>query len=101
MVEKKKTPKKPPNKRHAKTLLKREDHVDQFREYSGADPPKTEYITDLDAALYTVYFTRGLALLTMHINVNFRHNRLNGETLLNSAKTGNLSPESTDRWKLA
>lgn len=40
MVEKKTPKKTTTNKRHAKTLLKREDHVDQFREYSGADPKK-------------------------------------------------------------
>lgn len=51
----KKPPKKTTNKRHAKTLLKREDHVDQFREYSGADPKKNWSTLQIWMLLYTRY----------------------------------------------
>lgn len=54
MIEKKNT-EKTPNKWHAKTLLKREDHVDQFREYSGADPQKTWSTLQIWMLLFTRY----------------------------------------------
>lgn len=52
-VGKKNPKKKTTNKRHAKTLLKREDHVDQFREYSSADPQKTWSTLQIWVLLYT------------------------------------------------
>lgn len=95
-----KNPKKQTNKR-LKTPLKTDDHVISLGIFWCRPTENLKHITDLDAALpgfiYTVYFTRGLALFTVHINVHFRHNRINGETLLNSTETGNLIPESTDR----